>query len=189
MSQPLDPHRYSSQSKRPASIGELAERALDNLWDENEKLPYYLRAAERHRRDGKEFMRTGDLENAFVQFSRAATLVLEKLPLHRDYYTLLKPAQRQNLGLVRVYQLSSLGMFGCITLLEEYRSRTSSGQIIYDAKPEILGLPYRKSRNFVPCSVKWFGMGGGTGPGEQFLLMTHMSCSIRSVPIFFSHAI
>jgi hypothetical protein len=103
MSQAPDPRRYSSQSKRPASIAELAERALDNLWDENKDLKHYLRVAEKYRRDGKEFVRTGDLENGFVQFARAATLVLEKLPLHRDYYTLLKPAQRQNLGLVRVY--------------------------------------------------------------------------------------
>ena len=112
MSQPPDPRRYSSQSKRPASIAELAERALDNLWDENKDLKHYLRVAEKYRRDGKEFVRTGDLENAFVQFARAATLVLEKLPLHRDYYTLLKPAQRQNLGLVSVY-LSAV-RFRCI---------------------------------------------------------------------------
>ena len=119
MSHPPDPRRYSSQSKRPASIAELAERALDNLWDENKDLRHYLRVAEKYRRDGKEFVRTGDLENAFVQFARAATLVLEKLPLHRDYYTLLKPAQRQNMGLVRVSQLSSLGVSGCVMLLEE----------------------------------------------------------------------
>lgn len=117
MSQPPDPRRYSSQSKRPASIAELAERALDNLWDENKDLKHYLRVAEKYRRDGKEFVRTGDLENAFVQFARAATLVLEKLPLHRDYYTLLKPAQRQNLGLVRV--CLGLGVFGCITFVGE----------------------------------------------------------------------
>ena len=103
MSQPPDPRRYSSQSKRPASIAELAERALDNLWDENKDLKHYLRVAEKYRREGKEFVRTGDLENAFVQFARAATLVLEKLPLHRDYYTVLKPAQRHDLGLVGVY--------------------------------------------------------------------------------------
>ena len=112
MSQPPDPRRYSSQSKRPASIAELAERALDNLWDENKDLKHYLRVAEKYRRDGKEFVRTGDLENAFVHFARAATLVLEKLPLHRDYYTLLKPAQRQNLGLVSVYP--SAVRFRCI---------------------------------------------------------------------------
>jgi len=83
MRQP-DLRRDSSQSKRPASIAELAERAQDNLWDENKDLKHYLRVAGDYRRDGKEFVRTGDLENAFVQFSRAATLVLEKLPQHRD---------------------------------------------------------------------------------------------------------
>ncbi|EDR06615.1 uncharacterized protein LACBIDRAFT_299573 [Laccaria bicolor S238N-H82] len=166
MSQPLDPRRYSSKSKRPASIPELTEQALNNLqWDENEDIKHYLRVAGNYRRDGKEFVRTGELENAFVQLTRAAILVLEKLPLHRDYYTLLSPAQRQNLGLVRVYQLSGLGAFGCIMLLEDYRSHLtgSARQISYDAMPEILGLPHGKSRNFVPCSVTWFGMDGGTG--------------------------
>ncbi|KIJ97731.1 hypothetical protein K443DRAFT_681294 [Laccaria amethystina LaAM-08-1] len=99
MSQPSDPRPYSSQSKRPASISELAERAMDYLWDENKNLKHHLRVAEKCHRDGKKFMRTGDLENAFVQFARAASLVLEKLTQHRDYYTLLNTAQRQKLGL------------------------------------------------------------------------------------------
>jgi len=102
------PRQYPSLSKRPASIAELSERALDNLWDENKYFKHYLRVAEKCCRDGKVFVRTGDLENAFVQFARAATLVLEKLPQHRDYYTFLNPTQTQNLELVRVYQLSGL---------------------------------------------------------------------------------
>lgn len=87
-------------SPRPASIAELAERALDNPWEEGRELKYYLRVAEKCRRDGREAMQKGDLENAFVQHARAATLVLEKLPSHRDYHELLSSAQRHNLGLV-----------------------------------------------------------------------------------------
>ena len=168
MSQPTDRRRYSSQLKRPASIAELTERALDNLWDENKDLKHYLRVAEKCRHDGKEFVRTGDLENAFIQFTRATTLVLEKLPQHRDYYSLLKPPQRQNLRLVRDYQLSGLGVFGCVTLLEEYCFHPT-GDIIYDA---ILGLPHGKNGNFVPCSVMWFGMDEGTGLGAHLSLLT-----------------
>ncbi|KAJ8496895.1 hypothetical protein ONZ45_g12270 [Pleurotus djamor] len=88
-----------SSSRRPASIAELAERALDNPWEEGKPLKYYLRVAEKCRRDGKEFMQKGDLEDAFVQFARAATLVLEKIPSHREYHDVLTPAHRQNLGL------------------------------------------------------------------------------------------
>ncbi|KAF4576218.1 hypothetical protein EYR40_000457 [Pleurotus pulmonarius] len=86
-------------SPRPASIAELAERALDNPWEEGRELKYYLRVAEKCRREGREAMQKGDLENAFVQHARAATLVLEKLPSHRDYHELLSSAQRHNLGL------------------------------------------------------------------------------------------
>ena len=88
-------------SRRPASIGELAERALDNLWDDRKELKFYLRQAEQYRKDGKTFAAHGDHENAFVSFARAATLVLDKLPTHRDYRTMLSDKHRHNLGLVR----------------------------------------------------------------------------------------
>ncbi|KAF5325163.1 hypothetical protein D9619_010076 [Psilocybe cf. subviscida] len=85
--------------RRPASIAELAERAMQNLYDESKDFKYYLRVAEKYRKEGKEFSKRGDLEAAFVELARAATLVLEKLPLHRDYQTMLNPSQRQNLAL------------------------------------------------------------------------------------------
>jgi hypothetical protein len=93
----------SSSSRRPATIAELAQRALDNLWDETKELKHYLRVAERYRKDGKDYAKRGDLESAFVEFAKAATLVLEKLPTHRDYHTLLNAAQRHNLGLVSLF--------------------------------------------------------------------------------------
>ena len=93
------PHA-SSPSRRPATIAELAERALDNIWDEKRELKHFLRIAERSRKDGKEFLKQGDLENAFVAYARAATLVLEKLPTHKDYKKFLNESQRYNLSLV-----------------------------------------------------------------------------------------
>lgn len=91
----------SGPAKRPSSITELAERALVDLWDETKDFKYYLRVAEKYRKDGKEFARKGDLEGAFIQLARAATLVLEKLPNHRDYNDMLNSNQRHNLALVR----------------------------------------------------------------------------------------
>ena len=64
------------------------------------KLKDYLRIAEKYRKEGKELAKQGDLEAAFVLLAKAATLVLEKLPKHRDYYTLLNDEQQNNLALV-----------------------------------------------------------------------------------------
>ncbi|KAL0945895.1 hypothetical protein HGRIS_012180 [Hohenbuehelia grisea] len=91
--------RQNPNYRRPATIAELAERALGNPWDDGRELKYYLRTADRYSREGKESAKRGDLEAAFVEFARAATLVLEKLPSHRDYHTALTATQRHNLGL------------------------------------------------------------------------------------------
>jgi len=94
-------------AKRPSSIAELAEMAMLNLWDDSKDFKHYLRMAEKYRKEGKECAKKGDLEGAFVQLARAATLVLEKLPVHRDYNGILTANQRQNLSLVRIYLSSS----------------------------------------------------------------------------------
>ena len=89
--------------RRPATISELSERALENLYDENKPFKHSLRIAEQSRKDARDYHSRGDLENAFIYFARAATLVLDKLPMHREFYTLLKPHQRSNLNLVRTF--------------------------------------------------------------------------------------
>ncbi|PPQ79036.1 hypothetical protein CVT25_002345 [Psilocybe cyanescens] len=91
--------RTAVTPRRPASIAELAERAKVDVWDDSREFKHHLRAAEKYRREGKECAKKGDLETAFVQLARAATLVLEKLPSHRDYNTVLNVNQRHNLGL------------------------------------------------------------------------------------------
>jgi STAM-binding protein len=99
----MDAARNASNAgvvRRPSSIAELAERAMLDLYDDTKDFKYYLRTAEKYRKEGKECARRGDLEGAFVELARAATLVLEKLPVHRDYQTMLNPSQRQNLALV-----------------------------------------------------------------------------------------
>ncbi|KAF9555501.1 Mov34-domain-containing protein [Agrocybe pediades] len=101
MSHPT-PSREPSKNgvpKRPSTIAELAEKAMIEIWDDSRDFKHYLRDAEKHRREGKEFARRGDIENAFVELARAATLVLEKLPTHRDYNTVLNANQRHNLAL------------------------------------------------------------------------------------------
>jgi hypothetical protein len=93
--------------KRPASLAELAEMAKLDLWDATKDFKDYLKIANIYRKEGKECTKKGDLEGAFVQLARAATLVLEKLPMHRDYNGMLNANQRQNLALVRISMIIS----------------------------------------------------------------------------------
>ncbi|KAF5373417.1 hypothetical protein D9615_009472 [Tricholomella constricta] len=94
---------------KPATIAQLADTALDNLWDETRDLKHYLRTAEKYRKLARQHIMDGDLENAFVMFAKAATLVLEKIPTHRDFTTLLTGAQRHNLTLNGQEMLEKMG--------------------------------------------------------------------------------
>ncbi|TFY62950.1 hypothetical protein EVJ58_g3544 [Rhodofomes roseus] len=93
--------------QRPATISELAARAQDQLWDPSKGLKHWLRTAEKARRNGDYYAEHQDYERAFVEYARAATIVLEKLPTHQDYTALLNPDQRQNLGMTWLSPKSS----------------------------------------------------------------------------------
>ncbi|KAH0831319.1 hypothetical protein J3R83DRAFT_13967 [Lanmaoa asiatica] len=90
----------SSSPRRPFCIAELAERATHNLWDPSKGLKQWLKAADGFRKAGRAYLEAGDLEAAFVEFAKAATIILEKLPSHKEYFSLLTATQRHNLGLV-----------------------------------------------------------------------------------------
>lgn len=99
MSQPVN--NGGGSSRPPATIPELAERALADPFDDRAPLKHHLRTAEKYRKEGKDLAKQGDLENAFVLLAKAATLVLEKLPAHREYHAMLTGEQQNNLALVR----------------------------------------------------------------------------------------
>lgn len=99
----------TTPARRPLSIAELADRALNNLWDPSRGLKQWLRAADGFRKAGRSYADAGDLEAAFVEFAKAATIILEKLPTHKEYYTLLTGTQRHNLGLNGQTILENLG--------------------------------------------------------------------------------
>ncbi|KIJ64913.1 hypothetical protein HYDPIDRAFT_89553 [Hydnomerulius pinastri MD-312] len=103
------PSPQSSSSRRPHSIAELADRALYNLWDPSRGLKQWLKAADGFRKAGRAFSEVGEFEAAFVEFAKAATIILEKLPTHKEYYTLLTATQRHNLGLNGQNILENLG--------------------------------------------------------------------------------
>ncbi|KZV71237.1 hypothetical protein PENSPDRAFT_630656, partial [Peniophora sp. CONT] len=90
----------SGPPRRPRTIAELAEAAKLGTDDDSLPLKQYLRNAETARKHGRRLYEEDDLENAFIQLARAATIVLEKLPAHKDYRALLNSTQRHNMGLV-----------------------------------------------------------------------------------------
>ncbi|KAG0695040.1 hypothetical protein DFH29DRAFT_985061 [Suillus ampliporus] len=91
--------RPSPSSRRPSTIAELSERALSNLWDPSKGLKQWLKKADGFRKAGRAYTEAGELEEAFMEYAKSATIILEKLPMHKEYYTLLSPTQRHNLGL------------------------------------------------------------------------------------------
>ncbi|KAH8112815.1 hypothetical protein DFH11DRAFT_1511304 [Phellopilus nigrolimitatus] len=86
----------SATPKRPASIQELAQRA-EFVWEPSKDFKFWLKVAEKSRHAGQDYDLYGDLENAFVEYAKAATLILDKIPTHRDYHTRLDPTQRETL--------------------------------------------------------------------------------------------
>ncbi|KAJ7133790.1 hypothetical protein C8R46DRAFT_837649, partial [Mycena filopes] len=103
---------------RPATISELAAIAQADADPGNLELKQYLKRADTHRKAGLALVnRTKgagasaggsnspaeiglDLERAFIEYARAATLILEKIPVHRDYGTGLSAEHKSNLTLV-----------------------------------------------------------------------------------------
>ena len=100
------PSRHQSAS-RPHSLAELADIVKQSVGDDPRplKVCQWLRIAENVRRDAKTFKEQGNLELAFVEYAKAATIVLEKIPFHPDYRVVLSMIQRHNMGLVSYIRL------------------------------------------------------------------------------------
>lgn len=95
--------RTPRQKSQPATIAELADKANADLDDHPAQgLKNWLRTAEKARKTGQYYKERGDLELAFVEFAKAATIVLDRIPRHPEYPTLLNGEQRHNLGNVRL---------------------------------------------------------------------------------------
>ena len=87
-------------ASRPHSIAELTEMAKDSLGEGDFPFKTWLQIAENARRDAQSYQAQGDLESAFVEYAKAATIALEKIPAHPDYMVLLNSTQRHNTTLV-----------------------------------------------------------------------------------------
>ncbi|KAI0045627.1 hypothetical protein FA95DRAFT_1560979 [Auriscalpium vulgare] len=116
-------------NRPPVSIAELADRAKAAIAESSPKgLKHWLRTAENARREGKRYAEDGELENAFVEYAKAATIVLEKLPNHKDYRVLLTSAQRHNMSLHGQEILDSLASVKAEVLAnyEDWQARQPS---------------------------------------------------------------
>ncbi len=117
---PQVPSQHQAPPLRPHSIAELAEQAKQSLGDDPRQFKAWLRIAENARRDAKSFHEQGDFESAFVEYAKAATIVLEKIPTHPDYRVLLSTTQRHNMGLVSYFYpigLRDCGSVGHVHIL------------------------------------------------------------------------
>ena len=97
---PRNTQQSASSYRRPATIAELADAARETGWDAALPLKHWLKVAEKVRAAGNQHIDQGDLEMGFVELARAATIVMEKVPTHKDYQSLLNATLRKNLGSV-----------------------------------------------------------------------------------------
>ncbi|KAG5335148.1 hypothetical protein C0989_002156 [Termitomyces sp. Mn162] len=124
-----------NDNPRPPTIAHLASIALDNLWDDSKELKYWLRMAERLRKEAHAYYEDGDLPTAFIRFARAATLVMERLPLHQDFTTLLTEDQRHNLNLNGIHMMETMKVIKPILLQRvvdwdnAHQGQTSRGEV------------------------------------------------------------
>ncbi|KAF7301034.1 MPN domain-containing protein [Mycena indigotica] len=128
-------------SIRPATIAELAAVSKPSP-DNSQPLKYYLRLAETHKRAGRTLASaagtgptttnpTGsydvglDLERSFIEFAKAATLIVDNIPGHRDYAQELTEKQKSNLSANGQDLLNLLGRVRT-TLVERYERWSQS---------------------------------------------------------------
>ena len=96
------------QTSRPLSYSVFIERTKHQwqyLKDDSRPLKSWLRLAESIRRCAESFDKQADLESAFVEYAKAATILLEKIPEHPDYWVLLSTDQRHDMGQVSYFCL------------------------------------------------------------------------------------
>jgi USP8 dimerisation domain len=110
LTQSSTPPSQLQGASRPHSVAELEERARQSCVDIR-PFKAWLRIAENARRDAKDFHEQGDLESAFVEFEKAATVMLEKIPAHPDFRVFLSAKQRIDVSMVSSFY--PLGSHSC----------------------------------------------------------------------------
>ncbi|RDB18377.1 Serine/threonine-protein kinase STY8 [Hypsizygus marmoreus] len=79
----------------PSSITLLAVEAQQDVpWDRDGDLKQLFGVAETLRKEAQEYLKVGDYERTFISVSRAVTLILDKIPAHREYHILTQDQRR-----------------------------------------------------------------------------------------------
>jgi hypothetical protein len=93
-------------TSRPLSYSNFigrTEHQWQSLKDDSRSLKSWLRLAESICWDAKNFDLQADLESAFVEYAKAAIIILEKIPEHPDYWVLVSTKHRNDMDLVSYF--------------------------------------------------------------------------------------
>lgn len=88
----------TSPQKRPSSIDELVQRARDRPHNASRSLNLLVKDAEQYNKLAKVQHAQCNYEEAFVNYTKAATIILEELPQHRDNNILLSDTQKNDIS-------------------------------------------------------------------------------------------
>ena len=96
-------HQETSQPLSHSELIEQTKHHWQSLKNDSKPLKDWLRLAESIRKDAKSFQKQGDIKSAFVEYTKASTIVHEKIPAHPDYRVLLSARHRRNISLVSYF--------------------------------------------------------------------------------------
>ncbi|KAI0061314.1 hypothetical protein BV25DRAFT_1826794 [Artomyces pyxidatus] len=88
---------FRSHQSFPFVITVFEDRARTQIGRRDQPIKHWLRFAEAARRAGHHAMESGFFGEAFVEYAKAAIIVVEVLPQHRDFDVLLTARQQANL--------------------------------------------------------------------------------------------
>jgi hypothetical protein len=96
-------------SRRPATVAELEWLArMETPWvgvqDPQKSIKDWLRLGGDLRKHAGRSTDRGEIEDAFIHYTRAAIITLNTIPAHCDYVNVLTEQQRLNLSLVSAKQ-------------------------------------------------------------------------------------
>ncbi len=86
----------------PTSVSDLKSQAQASLLDPSKSFNHWLQVAERCRYAGQDYFVKGQLEGAFVDYTKAAMLIFQRIPEHHEFTT-LNSYQRDNLASVSTW--------------------------------------------------------------------------------------
>lgn len=129
---------------KPANIADLAALAREVKWDPKTPFREILQKAQMHDDLGKAAAAEGDIELAFVQYAKAATLIFDEVPTRPDY--LIGTNEQQKKALRDVCR--------CYPSLFVTKINSHSGCLEWSRHPIPIGGPETTGSREIRCLVK-----------------------------------